>query len=148
MARIRDLNGLPNEVVQRYISTSMFYSKGYMPDWIAKRLKELNVNSAELDIFKHSSSPQAFITKPMSVYFDDLKNQIEVRLLNSGFETNYINQARFKIHVSKIDKAFGEISIQCVLIGLDNRSFRSKIYNESFYPIPESLLRRIIKKFS
>jgi len=146
MTRIRSINGLPNEVTQKYISTLMYFDKGYMMDWISKSLKELNVDSAEIDLFTESSRPADFITKPIKVYFNDLRNHIEKRLVQNGFESDYINQGVFKVHISELDQAFGTVSIQCLLTTKENRAVTGKVYSEKTYPIAESFFERIMKK--
>ncbi len=146
MSRIRSINGLPNEVTQKYISTLMYFDKGYMMDWISKSLKELNIDFAEIDLFTESSRPNDFITKPIKVYFKELRSHIKKRLVQNGFESDYINQGVFKIHISEFDQAFGNVSIQCLLTTKENRMLTGKVYSEKTYPIADSFLERIMKK--
>ena len=146
MTRIRSINGLPNEVTQKYISTLMYYDKGYMMDWIWKSLKELSIDYAEINLFTESSKPTDFITKPIKVYFNELRNHIEKRLVQNGFESDYISQGVLKIHISQLDQAFGSVSIQCLLTTKENRTIRGKVYSEKTYPIAESYFERIMKK--
>jgi hypothetical protein len=146
MTRIRSINSLPNEVTQKYISTLMYYDKGYMMDWISKSINELSIDSAEIDLFKESSRPTDFITNPIKVYFKELRNHIEKRLVQNGFESDYINQGVFKIHISELDQAFGNVSIQCLLTTKENRTLTGKVYSEKTYPIADSFFERIMKK--
>ena len=146
MARIRSLNGLPNEITQMYLSTLRYYDKGYMMDWIAKRLMELKINSVELDLYSESSTPINFISNPIKYYFKELRKHITKTLVSNGFDDKYISQGIFKIHISNIDHAFGKVSIQCILTNIDNHKFVGKVYSEKTYPIAESLFEKIIKK--
>lgn len=146
MTRIRSLNGLPNEVTQKYISTLMYFDKGYMMDWIWKSLKDLKIDSTEIDLFTESSKPTNFISKPIKVYIKDLRSLIEKKLVQSGFEKEYINQGIFKIHISEFDKTFGSVSIQCVLTTKENRELKGKVYSEKTYPIADSFFDRIMKR--
>lgn len=146
MTKIRSINGLPNEVTQKYISTLMYYDKGYMMDWIWKSLKELKINTAEINLYTECSEPPDFITKPIKAYFNKLRNHIEKRLVQNGFDRNFINQGVFKIHISEIDKAFGSVSIQCILSTQENRTITGKVYSEKTYPIADSFFERIMKQ--
>ena len=145
MARIKSLNGLPNEIVQKYISTMMYYDKGYMPDWINKRLKELNISNAEIDILNGTSVPSEFIIEPIIYYFPKLRDHMQRRLIQFGFESNYITQGIFKINITNMDAAFSSISIQCILTTKEGRNIIGKNYRERTYPIADSFLNKLIK---
>lgn len=124
----------------------MYFDKGYMLDWIYKRLKALDINSAEIDIFKEAATPLDFIIEPIKGYFNDLKDHIEEGLFQNGFDRDFINQGYFKIHISELGENFGKVSIQCFLISKENRVFAGKKYNEHTYPIAESFFERILEK--
>ena len=108
-----------------------------MMDWIWKSLKELDISSAEINLFTELSEPTQFISNPIKVYFKELRTLIERRLVEKGFEKEYITEGIFKIDVSQFDRAFGKVSIQCILTTRENRTLAGKVYSESTYPIAE-----------
>ena len=124
-----------------------YYDKGYMPDWINKRLKELNLNEVVIDLYTGTSTPPDFVTEQISVFFPDLKRHLENRLVQFGFDPDFIAQGIFNVHTSNTDVVFGSISIQCILTTRDGRILESKIYKEKTYPIADSFFTRLFKKY-
>lgn len=146
MGRVKTLNGIPNEVVQKYLSTLMYYDKGYMADWIWKKMNELKISEAEIDLFNETTNPTELKTKPIIAYLFELRELIQKQLKIKNFESDYFRKGSLKITIDKIGEPFGIVSIQCILVNIDNRQFVGNVYQERTYPIADSLFEKIIGK--
>jgi len=145
MGRIRTLNGIPNELVQKYLSTLMYYDKGYMADWIWKKMNELKITTAEIDLFNETTNPTELKTKPIVAYLYELRELIKKQLIIKKFDSDYLNKGSFKISIDKLGEPYGIVTIQCVLENKENRQFHGKTYQERTYPIADSFFEKIIK---
>ena len=145
MGRVRSLNSIPNEIVQKYLSTTIHYDKGYMPDWLWKKMNELGIEEAEIDLFKETISPIELKSKPVIYYLPELRKLIKKQLITKGFKEDYINYGIFKISIHNMGNPYGVVTIQCVLKSTDNKNFYGKIYKQRTYPIADSFFDKIIK---
>ena len=145
MGKRKNLNGLPNNLVQSYFSTLKYYDRGYMPCWIWKRATELGIHELEIDILSKTTIPKAMKTKPITTHLDELKKMIVETLTENQFSINYIVDAKFKIWLSKQDIALNQITCQCILEDINGRKYIGKVYKERAYPIADSMFEKIIK---
>lgn len=145
MGRSKNLNGLPNNLVQSYFSTMNYYDKGYMPCWIWKKASELGINELEIDILNKVTIPIEMKSKPIIVYLDSLRDMIVKTLRSNQFDKNYIVTAKFRVWISKQDAAFSQVSCQGILEDIEGRIYKGKIYKERAFPVADSMFEKIIK---
>ena len=145
MGKRRNLNGLPNGLVQSYFSTLNYYDKGYMPCWIWKKAIEFGVYEFEIDVLNKTTAPMKMNSKPIIMYLDDLKEIIIKTLKSNQFDKNYIVSARLKIQISKQDVALSQVSCQGILEDKEGRIYTGKVYKERAFPIADSLFEKIFK---
>ena len=144
--RRRNLNGLPNSLVQKYLSTLMYYNKGYMACWIWKRAAEKGIVELEIDIINETTNPAEMKSKAIVAYLDQLRETISQTLLSNDFDSDFITKAKFKIWISKQDAALNQISCQGIVEDVEGRIYEGKVYREKAYPITDSLFEKIFKK--
>lgn len=146
MGKRRNLNGLPNSLVESYLSTLMYFDKGYMACWIWKLASELKITELEIDIINETTTPAEIKSKPIIAYLDQLRDTISKTLISNEFDSNFIVKAKFKVWITKQDAAIRQISCQGIVEDIDGRVYEGKVYNETAYPIADSLFEKIIKK--
>lgn len=133
MAKKRNLNGLPNNLIQQYFSTLFHYDKGYMADWIFNASKELQISNIEIDIINQTVNPPELQIKPITSPLIYLLQTIEKELIINGFESGFIVNAKFDILTSQKDRALKTINCLAVLVDKDGKTYKSKLYQENAY---------------
>lgn len=81
MGKIRNLNGLPNSLVESYFSTLGYYHKGYMADRVYYAAREKNLLNLEINILKETVFPERLNIKALSYRLNSLKDTIEKTLV-------------------------------------------------------------------
>ncbi|MEZ4805310.1 MAG: hypothetical protein R2852_07465 [Bacteroidia bacterium] len=147
MAKKRNLNGLPNTLVQRYFSTLFFWSKGYKADWIWNAANEKGVNEIEIDLLNDSVFPKELELKPIHAQLSRLRATIRITLENNKFPKDFIVDAKFNIFVSEKYKILRLLTCQAMLKDHEGRTYQGKIYTEQAYTefkvFPISIQNRI-----
>jgi hypothetical protein len=148
MGRIRTLNGIPNEVTQKYLSTFSYGEASYTAHWIWKRMNTLGIDEAEIDIFNESTTPQELKDSPITYQLSMLCLFIEKLLKNYKFESDFINNGIIKITINNRGEDFGNVEFLCVLMTKDNRQIIGKIHKHGTYPIADSLFEKALSNLN
>lgn len=133
MAKRKNINGLPNNLIQQYFSTLFYWDGGYMADWIWNASKEKGISEIEIDILNKSASPTSINIKQITTFLDRLRTTIDKELSNNGFETDFIISAKFDICISSRFKAQRLLTCTATLIDKEQRIYKSKTYTEKSY---------------
>jgi len=146
MGRVRTLNGIPNEVVVKYLSKLEYGESGYMVHWLWKIMNDLHISKAEIDIFAETTVPEELPSKPILIYLESLRRLISKQLVNYKFNEDYIAQGVLKIAAEKMGEPFGVILIHCILITRENKQIKGKVFELGTYPIADSLFDKVMKE--
>jgi hypothetical protein len=130
MAKKKNLNGLPNNLIQQYFSTLNYWNGGYMADWIFCAAKEKNKSNIEIDILNKKVKPKDLEIKQIVTYLDYLKHTIVKELKGNGFPDDYITKAKFEIYISPENKVQKVFSCVAILEDAEGKIYRSKPYSE------------------
>jgi hypothetical protein len=133
MAKRKNINGIPNNLIQQYFSTLFYWNGGYMADWIWSASTEKNISEIEIDILKKTVSPNTIEIKQITTYLDRLKTTISKELTNNGFEEDFIVSAKFDIFISSTFKTQKLLTCIATLIDKEQRIYKSKTYTEKSY---------------
>lgn len=133
MAKKRNLNGLPNNLIQQYFSTLFYYDKGYMADWIWNAANEKNISDIQIDIINQTVIPQELQIKPITAQLIYLHQTIKKELTNNGFSDDFITKAKFEIYISPENRVQKFFSCLATLEDKDGKTYRSKPYAEMAY---------------
>jgi hypothetical protein len=129
----KNLNGLPNNLIQQYFSTLFYWNGGYMADWIVCAANEKNKSNIEIDILSMTVKPKELEIKQIVTYLDRLNETIKKELTGNGFPDDYITKAKFEIFISPENKAQKIFSCVATLEDTDGKVYRSKPYSEKAY---------------
>ncbi len=99
MAKAKNLNGLPGNLAQSYLSTLGYFDGGYKADWINAIAQENKISELEIDILNKRIVPKQFEVKALLHDLEKLKNIISVELENNGFEMSFIKSATLKFEI-------------------------------------------------
>ena len=121
MGKRKNINGLPNNLIQQYFSTLFYWNDGYMADWIWNASTEKGINEIEIDILNQIVSPTSINIKQITTYLDRLKNTIDKELINNGFQTDFIVFAKFDIFISSRYKIQRLLTCTATLIDKEQR---------------------------
>ena len=99
MAKAKNLNGLPANLAQSYLSTLGYFNGGYMADWINFIAQENNIGEVEIDILNKKIVPKEFEVEALLSDLMKLRNIIEVELKNNGFEITFIKNAKLNFRI-------------------------------------------------
>jgi hypothetical protein len=133
MAKKRNLNGLPNVLIQQYFSTMFYCNKGYMADWIWNAAKGKNVSDIQIDIINKTITPKDLQISSLTGYLVTLQQTIKKELVSNGFSDDFIVKAKFEIYIcpeTKPQKIFGVLA---TIEDKDGNIYRSKPYTEMAY---------------
>jgi hypothetical protein len=150
MAKKKNLNGLPNNLIQQYFSTLFYFEKGYMADWIWYAANEKNKSNIEIDILKKKVTPKDLEIKQIVTYLDYLKQTIVKELKANGFPDDYIKKAKFEIYISPENKVEKIFSCVATLEDAEGKVYRSNpyaqmAYEKDFQVFKSNLAGKIIK---
>ena len=131
MPKINRLKGLPNTITQQFFSTTFYYSKGYMGDWIFNAVSEKNVSELTIDFWNNTIVPNELEIKPILKQLPRLKETVLKTLESQNFESNFIRSGILKI---KMDKT-GYRYLYCRAILTDKNGIEhiGKEYTETVY---------------
>lgn len=133
MAKKKNLNGLPNNLIQQYFSTLFYYDRGYMADWIWCAANEKNVSDIEIDILRKTVNPKSIEIKPITAQLTYLEQTIKKELKGNGFPDDFIKSAKFEIYISPENKVSKVFSCVATLTDTEGKTYRSKPYAEMAY---------------
>lgn len=133
MAKRKNINGLPNNLIQQYFSTLFYWSGGYMADWIWSASTEKGISEIEIDILNKKVLPNTIEIKQIVTYLDRLKTTIDKELSNNGFESDFIVSAKFDIFISSRFRTQKLLTCIATLIDKEQRIYKSKTYTEKAY---------------
>ena len=147
MARRRQLNGLPNDLVYSFFSTLRYWEKGYMCDWIVNASIDLKVENIQIDILSKQITPKELEIKPILYHISGLENIIKKVTKHAGFDPDFIKQAVFDIEIYRNR----QLKCKSILIGENGEVFNSKDYIEEsfeeFKVFNLSFIEKGIEKF-
>lgn len=133
MGKKKNLNGIPNSLIQQYFSTLFYCEKGYMADWIWNAADEKNVKDIQIDIINQKVFPKELQITQITSQLRFLQQTIRKELINNGFPDDFIVKAVFEIYISpenKVRKIFGCLAI---LEDRDGNVYRSRPYAQMAY---------------
>ena len=129
MARLKLLNGLPNDLISSFFSTLKYWGKGYMVDWLVNAGIELNIKTIKIDILNKQIIPKELEIKPLLYHINELEGIILKVSQHAGFGENFIRQATFEIKLTTNRR----LMCKAILIGENGVVFSSKEYYDESY---------------
>ena len=149
MAKAKNLNGLPGNLAQSYLSTLGYYDGGYMADWINYIAQENKISELEIDILNKTIVPKVFEVEALLHDLEKLKNIIAVELKNNGFESSFIKNATLKFEIPIHEK---NSTVYCFpeLEDENGKVYKPKVrvvetaYESNFNPIKNKLKEKSI----
>lgn len=152
MAKKKNLNGLPNNLIQQYFSTECYWNGGYMADWIFCAADEKNKSNIEIDILNKKVQPKDLELKQVVTFLDWLNQTIKKELKGNGFSEDFIKKAKFEIYISPENKIQRIFSCVAILEDIEGKIYRSKAYAQQSYEkgikVFETTLGDKIKKWA
>ncbi|WP_405207186.1 hypothetical protein [Aquimarina sp. LLG6339-5] len=131
MPKINRLNGLPNTITQQFFSTTFYYSKGYMADWVFNAATEKNITELTINFMNSQVSPKELEIKPILSQLPRLKETVYKTLKSQNFESDFITKGFMKIKMGKTGYRY----LYCKTILTDKNGIEhiGKEYTESVY---------------
>ena len=149
MPKVNRLNGLPNTITQQFFSTTFYYSKGYMADWIFNSASEKNVSELTLDFWNNTVEPNVLEIKPILRQLPRLKETVWKTLKSQNFESDFIRSGILNIKMGKTGYRY--LYCKTILIDKNGKEYIGKEYLESVYEdkfqVFKPNLIQVIKKF-
>lgn len=136
MGKKRNLNGLPNNLVQRYFSTLFYWRTGYMPDWIWYAAQEKSIVNIEIDILNGTVYPEEMQFNAITAQLPKLAETITNTLDSNGFNKEFIVEAKIYIIISQDKK---QLSGAGKIKDIDGRIYEGKSITENAYNKPFSI---------
>lgn len=99
MGKIRNLNGLPNNLAKSYLSTLYYYDGGYMGDWIYYLAIKYDCKEIVIDILNKSIEPKVTEVKPLILFIDYQQEIIEREVSTNGFGQGFIRKAELRFQI-------------------------------------------------
>ena len=103
MPKINRLKGLPNTITQQFFSTTFYYSKGYMADWVFNAASEKNVSELTINFWNNTITPNELEIKPILNHLPRLKETVHKTLKSQNFESNFITSGFMKIKMGVME---------------------------------------------
>ena len=150
MPKINRLNGLPNTITQQFFSTTFYYSKGYMADWVFNAASEKNVTELTLDFWNNTIVPNELEIKPILNQLPRLKETVWKTLKSQKFESDFIRYGILKIKMGKTGYRY----LYCKTILTDKngieyigQEYTESVYEDEFRVFKPNLIQAIKKIF-
>ena len=123
MPRRNNLNGIAHNITKSFFGTERYYSCGYMGDWLLKAARRLNLKTASLNVLDATFNPDELNLHPLTLNAKTLKEIIDKELVNNGFATDFIVQA--KIDFEFPDPNIYRTTIYCfpILVDKEGREY-------------------------
>lgn len=148
MPKVNRLNGLPNTITQQFFSTTFYYSKGYMADWVFNALSEKNVRELTIDFWNNEIVPDELEIKPILKQLPRLKETVWRTLKSQNFESDFIRSGILKIKMGKTGYRY--LYCKTILTDKNGKEYIGKEYTESVYEdefqVFKPNIKQVIKK--
>lgn len=148
MPKVNRLNGLPNTITQQFFSTTFYYSKGYMADWVFNALSEKNVRELTIDFWNNEIVPDELEIKPILKQLPRLKETVWRTLKSQNFESDFIRRGILKIKMGKTGYRY--LYCKTILTDKNGKEYIGKEYTESVYEdefqVFKPNIKQVIKK--
>ncbi|MDG5493197.1 hypothetical protein [Psychroserpens sp. SPM9] len=131
MPKINRLKGLPNTITQQFFSTTFYYSKGYMADWVFNAASEKNVSELKIDFWNNTITPNELEIKPILRQLPRLKETVHKTLKSQNFEPDFITKGFMEIRMGKTGYRY--LYCKTILIDKNGIEHIGKEYTESVY---------------
>ncbi|WP_152557425.1 hypothetical protein [Nonlabens tegetincola] len=131
MPKVNRLNGLPNTITQQFFSTTFYYRKGYMGDWIFNSASEKNVSELTLDFWNNTVEPNVLEIKPILRQLPRLKETVWKTLKSQNFESDFIRSGISNIKMGKTGYRY--LYCKTILTDKNGKEYIGKEYLESVY---------------
>lgn len=154
MPRTKRLNGLPSSIGQSYLSTSKYYAKGYMADWLNSIALKTGHYDIEIDIIRDKTTPRLCRKQALVAWNSEFRNLISKVLQNEGFEQGFIREAIMKFHIRSRKGQNNLIKCKVVLKDENGRVYQNKkpiqdeAYEAPFEPFSILDRRRYLQRRS
>lgn len=97
MPKLKNLNGLPHNLIKSFFGTERYYICGYMADWLFNAAEKLQLKEATIDVLKQNIYPPELNLHPLIVNLKDLHSIIDKELKANGFPPDFIAVASFRV---------------------------------------------------
>ena len=136
MASIKRLNSLPNSIGQSYLSTSKYYDKGYMADWlnsVALKTKQFEI---EVDIINDKITPLECQSKALIAWNDEFRKLIKKVIKQEGFDESFIEEAKMQFQIRSRKGQNNIVICEVILKDKNGKLYKNKkpIQDEAFEP--------------
>jgi len=138
MGKRRNLNGLPNSLTQRFMSTLFYFDGGYMPDWIWETGMKYKTRKFKINILTNTFEPSEIQCPPIQHRLANLRTDISNTLSRERFDSDFIKEAYFIVELPEQYSTLRMISCQAILHDSDDRKFIGKIYLENSYGLGQT----------
>lgn len=136
MGKKRNLNGLPNTLVQRYFSALFYWRTGYMPEWLWFSADEKSVTEIEIDILNQTVKPKELEIKALVALLPELSETINKTLKSNGFPSDFIVEAKISVYISQKHKASKLLSGTGFIKDVDGKVYEGSPITEKAYAKP------------
>lgn len=148
MPKVNRLNGLPNTITQQFFSTTFYYSKGYMADWVFNSASEKNITELTIDFWNNTIVPNELEIKPILKQLPRLKETVWRTLKSQNFQSDFIRSGILKIKTGKTGYRY--LYCKKILTDKNGIEYIGKEYTESVYEdefrVFKPNLMQVIKK--
>lgn len=131
MPKVNRLNGLPNTITQQFFSTTFYYSKGYMADWVFNTSSEKNVRELTIDFWNNKIVPNELEIKPILKQLPRLKETVWRTLKSQNFESDFVRSGILKIKMG--ETGYRYLYCKTILTYKNGKEYIGKEYTESVY---------------
>lgn len=131
MPKVNRLNGLPNTITQQFFSTTFYYSKGYMADWVFNASSEKNVRELTIDFWNNKIVPNELEIKPILKQLPRLKETVWRTLKSQNFESDFVRSGILKIKMG--ETGYRYLYCKTILTDKNGKEYIGKEYTESVY---------------
>jgi hypothetical protein len=97
MGKTRNLRGLPHNMAKSFFGTMRYQQGGYMADHLVAAAERENVDKGHLDVFAGRVFPVSLHLPVFEPHIKDLRWIIEAELLNNGFPTDFVVEAKIEL---------------------------------------------------
>jgi hypothetical protein len=135
MPKLKNLNGIPNNVTKSFFGTERYYIRGYMGDWLSNAAACLNINEATLDIMTAEFFPKGLNLLPLNLHAQDLKKVVYKELLANGFSTDFIVEAKINFQFLRSNGFMRKIKCYPYIVDVNGRRYEANCIVEDVYEV-------------
>ena len=74
MAKRKNLNGIPHNLIRSFFGTERYYHKGYMGDWLLNAARKLDIHEGSLNVISAEFTPERLNIHPLVIHAKSLKS--------------------------------------------------------------------------